>query len=247
MVGSFGSVRDQGVQASVSSECQPARRGDLAHTDKASPSTLQDEPGEDTVTCTPKRVKAFTSLLHESLPHLANGFSSRGTGASSLIFTPDSNVLVVGFAMHSHMVVIEVGDEDAEEGVSVLKSFAVPVKEGSRAVRGLPVRTVNGINGHGGDDMSVDGVNGVVDDGESSAAGAEHRSDAGDSGSDSDSDSDESDDEEDIGSEGHRPRFVMMSVSRDGQWLAGQDSSGRIGVWSLDVLKVSLGWFEWCW
>jgi len=199
--------------------------------------TLQDEPGEDTVTCTPKRVKAFTSLLHESLPHLANGFSSRGTGASSLIFTPDSNVLVVGFAMHSHMVVIEVGDEDAEEGVSVLKSFAVPVKEGSRAVRGLPVRTVNGTNGHDDDIMSVDGVNGVVDDSESSAAGADRRSDAGHS--DSDSDSDDSDDEEDIGSVAHRPRFVMMSVSRDGQWLAGQDSSGRIGVWSLDVLKVS--------
>jgi hypothetical protein len=135
------------------------------------------------------------------------------------------------------MVVIEVGDEDAEEGVSVLKTFAVPVKEGSRALRGLPVRTVNGTNGHDGDDMSVDGTNGVVDDSESSAAGAEHQGAAGDS--DSDSDSDDSDDEEDIGPDGHRPRFVMMSVSRDGQWLAGQDSSGRIGVWSLDVLKVS--------
>ena len=188
------------------------------------------------MTVQPKRIKAFTSLLEESLPHLASGFARRGTGASSLLFMPDSNGLIVGFAMHSHMVVVEVGASDAEEGVSVLKSFAVPVKEGQRAVQGLPSRTrigkaangdVNG-NGHAAE-VDEDG-----DESASSAAGAEHRSDA----ADSDSDDSDSEDEDEGNADIQRPRFVMMSISQDLQWLAGQDSSGRIGVWSLDVFKV---------
>lgn len=199
-------------------------------------SSCQEDTEDDSVTVTPKRVKAFTSLLEESLPHLASGFARRGTGASSLLFMPDSNGLIVGFAMHSHMVVVEVGASDAEEGVSVLKSFAVPVKEGQRAVQGLPTRTkigkaINGgVNGNGHADEMED------DDSASSAAGGDHRSQDGDSNSDDSDSEDEDEGTADI----DRPRFVMMSISRDLQWLAGQDSSGRIGVWSLDVFKVGL-------
>jgi hypothetical protein len=184
------------------------------------------------MTVQPKRVKAFTSLLEESLPHLVSGFARRGTGASSLLFMPDSNGLIIGFAMHSHMVVVEVGASDAEEGVSVLKSFAVPVKEGQRAVQGLPSRSRLGQNGNVNGNGHADEAD--EDDSASSAAGGEHRSEAGDSASD-DSDSE---DEDDGDADAHRPRFVMMSISPDLQWLAGQDSSGRIGVWSLDVFKV---------
>jgi hypothetical protein len=186
------------------------------------------------MTVQPKRVKAFTPLLEESLPHLASGFARRGTGASSLLFMPDSNGLILGFAMHSHMVVVEVGASDAEEGVSVLKSFAVPVKEGQRAVQGLPSRikvgqkTNGDVNGNGHADEANE------DESASSAAGGEHRSEAGDS----DSDDSDSEDEDQGDGNAHRPRFVMMSISPDLQWLAGQDSSGRIGVWSLDVFKV---------
>jgi U3 small nucleolar RNA-associated protein 4 len=207
-----------------------------------------DEDG--TMTCHPKRVKAFTSLLQESFPHLARGFSTRGTGATSLIFSPASHVLVIGLAMQSHMIVVEVGDEDAEEGVSVLKSFAVPVKEGSRAVRRLPTRTnkLNGSASHGDDDaededsMSVEEANGG-DQSMSITTAVHNNDDKIGSMSDSDSDSEDSGDDNDDAS-ALRSRFIMMSISRDGQWLAGQDDSGRIGVWSLDVLKVSGRWGE---
>jgi hypothetical protein len=187
----------------------------------------------------PRRIRLFTGTLLSELERLGDmAVYKRGTGASSLAFTPDSNALIIGLAMHSHMVIVEVGDEDADEGVSVLQSLPIPVKEGMRAVRGLPTRSrankkPNGVtngNGHATDNSNGDAS---MEDSDGDA-GSEPGANGIDDHSDSESESEEEDSDDPA-----RPRLVMMTISRDGQWLACQDSLGRIGIWSLDVLKVS--------
>lgn len=65
------------------------------------------------------RVREFVSDLVNSplVSHL--GLAQRGCGASSLLFTPDSGRLIVGFASNAHVAILEL-DED----VSVVHCFA---------------------------------------------------------------------------------------------------------------------------
>lgn len=163
--------------------------------------------------------------------------TTRGTGSSSVVFSSDSNVLVLGMALHPHMVVIQLsplggGKKSVvlEDSVSVIKWLALarsnsPPNE--RTVVKLP--SGNKSSGH-----SVNG-NGQVNGHESSDSGDS----SGDvSDDDASTSSESSDDMVPDSRNAQHPHVQLLNISPDGQWLACQDTHGRIGIWSLDVLKV---------
>lgn len=68
----------------------------------------------------PKRIKSFlpTLLQSKALKHLE--LESRGTGASSLLFSPDSGRLIMGMAMSGQVVILELnGGEGQVKGEEV--------------------------------------------------------------------------------------------------------------------------------
>ena len=63
----------------------------------------------------------LSTLLESSeLSHLS--FETSGTGSSSLLFTPDSNRLILGL-VHSQVVVLELAPGDEDDDVRVMKCF----------------------------------------------------------------------------------------------------------------------------
>jgi U3 small nucleolar RNA-associated protein 4 len=180
----------------------------------------------------PKRVKSFSEDLVDECTSAP--LQERGTGASSLAFTPDSNRLIIGFALSAALVAVELGKE-ARPHLRVLRVFLADALESGRGVMTLSQRSAVQANGDKGRSMPNGHVNGVLpmemDESESgSAVGSPE------------TDDEKSDGEEDVVNVAvatSLTRVNMLAVSEDGQWLASCDNRGHVNVYNLDVLKVS--------
>lgn len=159
--------------------------------------------------------------------------SQKGTGSATLAFTPDSNRLILGLALASAVVVVELPNEfDSSMGVS--RTFSLAQIEGARVTRQMPKRQAeksqdklngNASNGHAE-------VNGMDVDVDENASSVEQEA--------SDAEEEESDEEEESSSSSNDLlRSESLAVSEDGQWLAIVDTNRKIAIYNLDVLKVS--------
>jgi U3 small nucleolar RNA-associated protein 4 len=159
--------------------------------------------------------------------------SQKGTGSATLAFTPDSNRLILGLALESAVVVVELPNEfDASMGVS--RTFSLAQIEGARVTRRLPKRQT---------EKSADEPNGKAANGHAETNGMDVDADENTSstgGDASDAEDDESDEEEESSTASSGLlRSESLAVSEDGQWLAVVDTNKKIAIYNLDVLKVS--------
>ncbi|KAK8850731.1 hypothetical protein IAR55_004651 [Kwoniella newhampshirensis] len=165
----------------------------------------------------PTRVRDFLPSLHESplLTHLS--LASKGCGASTLLFTPDSQRLVLGLVASGQIVVLAL-PEEPRDGVSVIKCFARQDKMvDGRVMKGKKAMT----NGH----ATNGGTNSDIDmDKESEEEGSGSESESGD-------DAKPKQDE-------HPPWISGLAASEDGQWLGVSDLAGRVSVFNLDTLQL---------
>ncbi|KAI0336048.1 WD40 repeat-like protein [Cubamyces sp. BRFM 1775] len=157
----------------------------------------------------PRRIRAFASLVQSQLP------GSSTSGASSLLFTPDSSKLVLATSVSSAILIIDLGS--ADRAPRVLRKFEQHrLREGfvnNRVIKGRK----------GSSPTAADGDVEMADSNEDSAQpGAE---------SDSESDSDVED------SKRVRTTITRMAVSPDGQWLATADDRRRTHVFNLDAVQ----------
>ncbi|OCF35969.1 hypothetical protein I316_02464 [Kwoniella heveanensis BCC8398] len=172
----------------------------------------------------PTRIKNFLETLHES-PLLSHLFlPSKGCGASSLLFTPDSQRLVLSLVAAGQIVVLDLPAEDnIRDGVEVVKCFAREDKlVDGRVVKGKANgRTSTSPNGNVDIDMDEE------------QNGKQSEEDEG---------ADESDDDEEIGGksgkEENQPWVSCLAASEDGQWLGVADLAGRVSVFNLDTLQL---------
>lgn len=158
--------------------------------------------------------------------------SQKGTGSATLAFTPDSNRLILGLALESAVVVVELPNEyDASMGVS--RTFSLAQIEGARVTRRLPKRQT---------EKSQDERNGKASNGHAESNGMDVDGDEAASsveGEASDAEEDDSDEEEESAATDGLLRSEALAVSEDGQWLAVVDTNRKIAIYNLDVLKVS--------
>ncbi|KAL1952190.1 hypothetical protein VTO73DRAFT_1339 [Trametes versicolor] len=155
----------------------------------------------------PRRIRAFQSMLQSQLP----GTSS---GASSLLFTPDSSKLVLATSTTATVLIIDLGSADSPP--RILRKF-----EQHRLREGFVNDRV--IKGRTGPSGSTDG--------DISMATEDQPEDASDSESDSDADSDTE------ASKRVRTTITRLAVSADGQWLATADDRRRTHVFNLDAVQ----------
>ncbi|KAI0359174.1 WD40 repeat-like protein [Trametes cingulata] len=157
----------------------------------------------------PRRIRSFASIVQSQLP-------SSSSGASSLLFTPDSSKLVLATSQSSTVLIIDLGS--ADQPPRVLRKF-----EQHRLREGfLNNRVIKGRKG------PADGAEGDVEmTTEDDAAAA----DAPASDAESDADSDVED------SKLVRTTITRMAVSPDGQWLATADDRHRTHVFNLDAVQ----------
>ncbi|WVQ95410.1 hypothetical protein IAU59_002507 [Kwoniella sp. CBS 9459] len=165
----------------------------------------------------PSRIKNFLETLLESplLAHLS--IPTKGCGASSLLFTPDSQRFVMSLVASGQIIVFDLPAEDnIRDGVEVVKCFARDDKlVDGRVVKGKVNGTVPHING----DADVEMENGKE--------------------SEEESDNESEDDEEAVGSkEEKQPWVSCLAASDDGQWLGVADLAGRVSVFNLDTLQL---------
>ncbi|WWC64991.1 uncharacterized protein I303_107605 [Kwoniella dejecticola CBS 10117] len=177
------------------------------------------------------RVKSFWSTLISS--PLLEGLSipSKGCGSSSMLFTSDSQRLILGLVSSGQILVLELPQEPTGQ-VEVVKLFTREDKiVDGRVVKGKTQPKANGV---------LDGVHKDVD--------MEDRSEAEiESDKDEDEDEDDEEDEESTSEEDAVKQsrgkengawISCLGVSEDSQWLAVCDLQGRTGVWNLDTLQL---------
>jgi len=182
-----------------------------------------DHDNEDELV--PKRVKSFSEDLIDACSSIP--LRERGTGASSLAFTPDSNRLIIGFALSAALMAVELS-KDLRQNLRVLRVFPVNALESGR---GALTGQKSNVQANGHSDGRVNGVDAMeLDESESgSALGSPE------------TDDENSDVEEDVvaATATSMTRVDMLAVSEDGQWLASCNNRGHVNVYNLDVLKVS--------
>ncbi|KAI0757231.1 WD40 repeat-like protein [Daedaleopsis nitida] len=157
----------------------------------------------------PRRIRDFAATLQGSL-------GSASTGASTLIFTPDSSKLALAASQSAAVLVIDLGTVD--RAPRVLRKFEQHrIKDGlvkGRVVKGR--QTSTSLNGDGDVEMASD------------------KEDDGDAAQD-DSDADSSSDVEDL--KVVNTIVTRMAVSPDGQWLASTDDRRHTHVFNLDAVQ----------
>nr|XP_019007732.1 uncharacterized protein I206_07366 [Kwoniella pini CBS 10737]OCF46513.1 hypothetical protein I206_07366 [Kwoniella pini CBS 10737] len=164
----------------------------------------------------PIRVKSFLSTLLSSPTLEGLSIPSKGCGSSSLIFTPDSQRLILGLVSSGQLLVLEL-PEDASGEVEVVKLFTREDKiVDGRVVKGNPHTKANGV------------PNGAHEDAEMGNS------------SDEESIDEEGTDEEVANAriEENGAWISCLGVSEDSQWLAVCDLQGRTGIWNLDTLQL---------
>ncbi|WVF67825.1 hypothetical protein IAT40_002586 [Kwoniella sp. CBS 6097] len=166
----------------------------------------------------PTRIKTFLETLLESplVSHLS--IPSKGCGASSLLFTSDSQRLVISLVASGQIVVLNLpAEEQIRDGVEVVKCFARDDKLiDGRVVKGKANGNGATPNGHGHSDVDME----------------------------NDKDSEEESDGESVEEEGlgekeeNQPWVSCLAASEDGQWLGVADLAGRVSVFNLDTLQL---------
>ncbi|KAH9845957.1 hypothetical protein C2E23DRAFT_885146 [Lenzites betulinus] len=137
------------------------------------------------------------------------------SGASSLLFTPDSSKLVLATSASATVLIIDLGS--AERPPRVLRKFEQhSIREGT--VNGRVVRGKR----HAGPSANADGDVDMTE---------EHADPASSSDSESESDSDVE------SSKRVHTTITRMAVSADGQWLATADDRRRTHVFNLDAVQ----------
>ncbi|KAI0824120.1 WD40 repeat-like protein [Trametes gibbosa] len=160
----------------------------------------------------PQRIRTFASMVR-------NQFQGTATGASSLLFTPDSSKLVLAASLSAAVLVIDLGSADRPP--RVLRKFEQHgMREGT--VNGRVVRGKRNAGPSANADEDVD-------------MAAEQQADLSNPESSSDSDSDSDSDVE--ASKRVRTTITRMAVSADGQWLATADDRRRTHVFNLDAVQ----------
>ncbi|KAI0374397.1 WD40 repeat-like protein [Pilatotrama ljubarskyi] len=152
----------------------------------------------------PRRIRSFASIVQSQL-------SSTSSGASSLLFTPDSSKLVLATSTSSTVLIIDLGSGSADQPPRVLRKF-----EQHRLREGFVNNRV--IKGRKG---SPPGVDGDVD--------MATEEDGADAASDAESDVEDA--------KLVRTTITRMAVSPDGQWLASADDRHRTHVYNLDAVQ----------
>ncbi|KDQ13643.1 hypothetical protein BOTBODRAFT_33349 [Botryobasidium botryosum FD-172 SS1] len=152
-----------------------------------------------------KRVKRFSSSIVQQTPQLSS------SGASCLIFTPDSRKIIVASA--AIIVLVDLSRYDEDGGIRVLRSFS------HHRVNDIVV----------GDDGAARAVKGLKPSTEDKA------SDPAEEGTTSDSDSDDESDGEML--DAVDCIIARMAVSLDEQWLATADTRGRTHVYNVDTVQ----------
>ncbi|WWD20897.1 hypothetical protein CI109_105375 [Kwoniella shandongensis] len=166
----------------------------------------------------PTRIRDLLPTLHSSpmLAHLS--LPTKGCGSSTLLFTPDSQRLVLGLVASGQIVVLEL-PEQPKDGVNVVKCFARQDKiVDGRVVKGKKA-TANGHTPNGDVNGDVDMDKGVE---EEVGSGSE----------------DETEDEAEKKQEEQAAWISSLAASEDGQWLGVSDLAGRVSVFNLDTLQL---------
>ncbi|KAI0639180.1 WD40 repeat-like protein [Trametes polyzona] len=159
----------------------------------------------------PRRIRTFASILQSQL-------QSTSTGASSLVFTPDSSKLVLATSTTAIVLIIDLGTVDRPP--RVLRKF-----EQHRLREGYLNDRV--IKGRKGASAGADGDVDMAEDDQADPSGS-----ASDSDSDTDTDSDSVE-----ASKRVRTTITRTAVSPDGQWLATADDRRRTHVFNLDAVQ----------
>lgn len=182
-----------------------------------------------------RRVKSFLSSLEqaEALAHLS--LASSGTGSSAVMFTPDSQRLVM--ALTGLSVVVVALPRTEEDEVRVMDSFAPLESHNGRViVSGKKQRKRERERAKKRAELANAGIAHGDDDVEMSEP-ASHRVD----GQAEDDDQVESDEVNEGSKREATPGAwrVCLAASDDGQWLATSDLLGRVGIYNLDTSRVS--------
>ncbi|EMD41715.1 hypothetical protein CERSUDRAFT_146940 [Gelatoporia subvermispora B] len=150
----------------------------------------------------PRRIRDFPSILAVELS------SSESTGASYLVFSPDSTKLIVATSITSYVLVIELGTGTPRVMRKFQQHRMRDVVLGKRIVRGRK----------------------SPEDVEMADAGNDDTAEKA-------SDSSESESEEDESARPEPATITRMAVSPDGQWLASTDDRCRTHVFNLDSIQ----------
>jgi U3 small nucleolar RNA-associated protein 4 len=179
------------------------------------------------------RIKSFLNTLSTSKHISQLDIASKGLGSSTLAFTPDSRRLVMGHVQSGNIIVVSlpIPGEGEGEGVEVIKSFQMGgnVVHG-RVIVGGKKRRRNGRK----NDQPVTEVE-VMDDMEVDEKEGEEDEEA-------DEEKDEDVKEEVAQKEEEQSWISCLGASGDGQWLVSGDTAGRVTIFNLDTLQVSLVW-----
>jgi hypothetical protein len=164
---------------------------------------------------TPRRQKTFSTTLSSSLP------TSLGTGSSALLFSPDSNVLVLATSLGSSIAIVNL-PESKEEVFKVVKVFGTLERKNGKGRSGREIRGRSG-KASSSDDVVMNGV-------------------------DDENEDEEDDDDEEMGtsslerssSDIHTSTVTCLSISSDGHWLASADLERRVSVYDLKSYRVRI-------
>ncbi|KZT06760.1 WD40 repeat-like protein [Laetiporus sulphureus 93-53] len=168
----------------------------------------------------PKRIRDFSAVIFESLPEGARN----STGASSLMFTPDSTRLVVATAMSCCVLVIDLNDAANSQKPRILRRFEQHrMKDaviGDRVVKGAGKKRRHRSQKHkeGAEDIEM------ADAQQSGGEEKDHLSDS---------------ETELAPAEGRNTllgTITRMAISPDGQWLVTTDERCRTHVFNLDAI-----------
>lgn len=162
---------------------------------------------------TPHRIRDFSSSLLASASSTSLSLAANGTGASSLLFTPDSSKLILATIARGDVLVVDLAPIEEGSDPTILRVFEQAVAErgssdrvvtGSKRVNGAATTTVED------DSMDVDGEpSSYASSSFSSAHGANRKS-----------------------------TVTVMAVSADGQYLAVADTLSRTRLYNLDTLQL---------
>lgn len=186
---------------------------------------LESQPTGDIA---PRRVKTFLNTLSTSEALSQLSISSTGSGCSSLLFTPDSQRLIMGL---THLSVVVVALPPSGEEVRVMECFQPLQSDGGRVVKQKKGLGPISKKQRSQDTEDIDMADGFVNGEPNGASDAE------------DEEEEEEDDDAEISEERERSTpgawIVCLAASEDGQWLATSDLLGRIAIYNLDTLRVS--------
>ena len=161
-------------------------------------------------------MKPFLPTLLSSPLLTSLSLETTGTGSSSILFTPDSQRIILGLSHSLHLVVVEL-PKNSDDQPRVMKCFTRnDMMAGGRVVR--VKRRARNAEHRAADDVDME-------NGQNGQNGHE---------------SDDDVPAKDIASAHPGSWIACMAASEDGQWLGVSDLLGRVAIYNLDTLRVGL-------